>query len=189
MTDYKKSIASGILVGIGVITSISVDNKYISAMLFSFALLSIILFNLPLYTGKIGYFRLYNRKTILLKTLIGNLSGILLVITLMVISDLNFYDQLYNLAIVKFSKGYIEMLIDSFFCGILMFVAVHSKDKLISIFCIMIFILSGFEHCIADFPYLMSYFSIESFIKFILIILGNSLGSICAFSLIKEDDE
>ena len=42
----------------------------------------------------------------------------------------------------------------------------------------MIFILIGAEHCIADFPYLLFNFSIINIIKFISIIIGNSIGAI-----------
>jgi lactoylglutathione lyase len=66
-----------------------------------------------------------------------------------------------------------------FFCGVLMFVAVSCKNLLITVFCIMTFILSGFEHCIADFPYfVVGTMSAEKFVKFMLIIAGNSAGSI-----------
>ena len=59
-----------------------------------------------------------------------------------------------------------------------MFIAVSCKDTIITIFCVMIFILSGYEHCVADFPYLIVNGSIENVLKFICIILGNSIGSI-----------
>ena len=67
-----------------------------------------------------------------------------------------------------------------------MFVAVYAKDTVITVFCIMIFILSGFEHCIADFIYLVLNFSPENLIKFAAIILGNSVGSIAVHFLVSE---
>ena len=42
----------------------------------------------------------------------------------------------------------------------------------------MIFILIGAEHCIADFPYFLFNFSPISLLKFISIVIGNSLGAI-----------
>ena len=59
-----------------------------------------------------------------------------------------------------------------------MFISVYTKDLVITILCIMIFILSGFEHCIADFPYVVINFSLINLLKLISIIFGNSIGSI-----------
>ena len=42
----------------------------------------------------------------------------------------------------------------------------------------MIFILIGAEHCIADFPYLLFNLSLFNIVKFIAIVVGNSLGAI-----------
>ena len=54
----------------------------------------------------------------------------------------------------------------------------------------MIFILSGYEHCIADFPFLLVNLSIENIAKFLMIILGNSLGAIFTYNLlIKAGDK
>ena len=50
----SRGILSGMLVGIGVVVNILSQNQYVGAMLFSLALLTIILLKL-LYTGKIGY--------------------------------------------------------------------------------------------------------------------------------------
>ncbi len=69
-------------------------------------------------------------------------------------------------------------------CGVLMFVAVYCKKPVITVFCIMTFILSGYEHCIADFPYLFLNFNIDHLLKFLCIILGNSIGSISVNKLV-----
>lgn len=55
MNYIAKSVAAGILVGIGDIVYMVSGNIYIGAMLFSLALLTIINSNLYLYTGKIGF--------------------------------------------------------------------------------------------------------------------------------------
>ena len=68
--------------------------------------------------------------------------------------------------------------INACFCGALIHFAVKNKVIIFTIFAIMIFILIGAEHCIADFPYLLFNFSIINIIKFISIIIGNSIGAI-----------
>lgn len=56
--------------------------------------------------------------------------------------------------------------------------AVKSKKQVITSMAVMIFILIGAEHCIADMPYLVANFSFINTIKFLLVVLGNSVGAI-----------
>ena len=78
-----------------------------------------------------------------------------------------------------------QTLFRGFFCGVLMYVAVwvyREKKTVVGIlFCIPVFILSGFEHSIAD----MFYFSLagtvfqgRSLLFLLLVVLGNSLGGL-----------
>lgn len=179
----KQSILSGILVGIGVVLQVQTANPYIGAMLFSIALLVIIECNLKLYTGKIGFFKL-SEATNLLVILFGNLIGVLIPISCALLKN-GFYEKLLEISNIKFSNGYIELFLYGAMCGVLMFIAVYCKKPLITVFCIMTFILSGYEHCIADFPYLFFNFNIENLLKFSCIVLGNSLGAICINKIIK----
>ena len=92
-------------------------------------------------------------------------------------------------------------LILSFFCGILMYTAVEGfkrKEELPGVvrmtlvfLCVAVFILSGFEHCIAD----MFYFSAagawnaDSLKTILIITAGNSLGGFLlpAAELVRHD--
>lgn len=183
----KQSILSGILVGLGVVLQIQVQNAYIGAMLFSIALLAIIECDLKLYTGKIGFFRIKETKNLLI-ILIGNLVGVLIPIFCSLFKN-GFYNRIIEISNVKFANGYIELFLYGLMCGVLMFIAVYCKKPLITVFCIMTFILSGYEHCIADFPYLVFNFNINHLLKFLCIVLGNSLGSISINKLIKSTRE
>jgi len=70
----------------------------------------------------------------------------------------------------------------------MMYIAVnnfkHAKDlisKYIGIFmCVMVFILCGFEHCVANMFYfsLANVWNADVFLYLIIMVLGNSLGSI-----------
>jgi formate/nitrite transporter FocA (FNT family) len=96
-----------------------------------------------------------------------------------------------ELAEAKFSKTYMTMFVGGLLCGVLMMIAVYMKDTIITIFCIMTFILCGFEHCIADIPFwYLSFLSselsgLESTIKLFLVIIGNSVGAILIYADIK----
>lgn len=181
-TIVKQSILSGILVGIGVVVNIQTSNQYVGAMLFSIALLVIIKCELKLYTGKIGYFGVVPIQD-LITMLIGNLIGVMIPI-LIAFNKEGFYERLLDISEIKFSNGYLELFLYGLMCGVLMFVAVHCKKTIITVFCIMTFILSGYEHCVADFPYLCINFNIEHFLKFLCIVVGNSFGSIATNQLI-----
>ena len=157
-TIIRHSILSGFLVGLGVIINTIADNRYIGAMLFSLALLVIIECGLQLYTGKIGFVR-----TVPAENLAVMLAG-------------------------KFSNTFLALFFYGCLCGALMFLAVYCKKMLITVFCIMVFILSGYEHCIADFPYLLLNFSMVNVLKYIMIIAGNSIGSVVIHFLIKKDE-
>ena len=184
----RTAILSGILIGIGVIINTFSQNKYIGAMLFAFALLTIIKLQLQLFTGQIGYFteKRFNLKEYALM-LLFNFAGVALCtfLALMTKSDTD-YNLMIEISNQKFARSYVELLICGLLCGAFMLIAVYAKDTVIVVFCIMIFILSGYEHCVADFPFLLLNLSVENLIKFLLIVLGNSVGSILTYLLIEK---
>lgn len=165
-------------------------NKYIGAMLFSLALLSIIECKLKLYTGMIGFLK-FNTNSLseLFFVLAFNLIGInLLLIFLLIVRNETILNSLECVGEVKFEQSIFQLFLYGFLCGMLMLIAVYCKKTIITIFCIMTFILSGFEHCIADYPYLLMNFTPMNLVKFIFIILGNSIGSITAYKLISNKE-
>ena len=174
---------SGIMIGIGNVIYISVDNKYVGAMLFSLALLTIIQNQFQLYTGQIGFisektYSIYNWIMMFLLNCIGATCSTILGLN---VQNHTTMLKFIEIAQNKFSRSYGEIFICGILCGVLMFIAVKSKKQIITIFCIMVFILSGYEHCIASFPYLIQYPSFNNILKFLLIVLGNSLGSVMMY--------
>lgn len=178
----KQSVLSGILIGIGDVVNLSSDIRYIGALMFSLALLTIIQNGLPLYTGRIGFIKDY-KITYLLKVLVCNLVGSVIPVLITSFCRKEIYGAVLAGSEAKFSHGYLELLLLGMMCGVLMLVAVYTKKELITVLCIMVFILSGFEHCIADFPFFVMNFSGENLLKFLCIVLGNSIGSIGAMWL------
>lgn len=181
---FRQSLLSGVLIGIGVVINLISDNKYIGAMLFSFALLTIIQNKLPLYTGRIGFLR-ESKITELLQILLFNLIGAPLPVLMAASCREGLYDKITRAAQVKFSYSFWQLFLLGALCGVLMLVAVYTKKEVITVFCIMIFILSGFEHCIADFPFLVLSPGVDNIIKFFCIVLGNTAGAVAAYELIK----
>lgn len=169
----KKSILAGILIGLGVIINLQSDNRIIGALLFSFGLLTIIEMQLLLYTGKIGFLS-ENLATIL----VFNLAGIAFTVLLYAYANPSFQFVIINAATIKFSKSILTLFVNGCFCGALIHFAVKNKVRILTIFAIMIFILIGAEHCIADFPYLLYAPSWLNIWKLVSVICGNSIGAI-----------
>ena len=182
MTETKKcinkSLLAGILIGLGVIINTQTQVPIVGPMLFSFGLLTIINMQLNLYTGKIGFVQKLKDTPFLLTVLVFNLIGIAVTVGLYTLANGGFIPLISAAAATKFSKSILTLFINAVFCGMLIHFAVKNKIHIFTIFAIMIFILIGAEHCIADFPYLLFNFSFMNLLKFISIIIGNSLGSI-----------
>lgn len=179
---YKKyihrSLLAGILIGLGVIINLQSKNPALGALLFSFGLLTIIHMQLCLYTGKIGFYKKVNDIQELLIILLLNCCGIALTVGLYALGNPAFCDIISATAATKFTKSILTLFINAYFCGILIHFAVKNKVTILTIFAVMIFILIGAEHCIADFPYLLFNLSLFNIVKFIAIVIGNSLGAI-----------
>ena len=188
---FLAEILNGVLailsVGIGCIVFLSCENVYVGAILFSVALLTVCIMKFSLFTGKIGYIiEDFSKEHLLLcfACLIGNVIGSLIIgsIAKLGIPDLEVKASL--LVADKLTQTPIQTIIRALFCGVIIHIAVHMynhKDSLAGIILgIPTFILSGFEHSIADTFYfvLASSFTFESALFITLVIIGNSLGGI-----------
>ncbi len=186
-----KGIYAGIMIGIGGIAYLAIPNKALGACIFSIGLLTVCMYSLNLYTGKIGYILVNKASYIweLLCSLIGNFIGAFLVGNVMRLTRFTAYvETAQNLVNTKLNDNLLSIFILSVFCGIIMYLAVNNYKKesseigkyIIIVMGVMAFILCGFEHCIAN----MFYFSIAGVWSFkvllylLVMILGNSIGSI-----------
>lgn len=187
-----KSILAGIMIGIGGTIYLSLDDKIVGSILFAIGLFVIVVYSFNLYTGKIGYLiNNFNKKYIreLIITLIGNFIGTFFVGFILKYTRIYtmISDKAKTLAEIKLNDTLISILILSFFCGILMYLAVNTykevKDigKYLAVFLgVIVFILCGFEHCIANMYYfsVSSTWSLNTLLYLLVMILGNSLGGI-----------
>ena len=186
MTLKCKSIIAGFLIGLGVIINTLASSPVLGACLFSFGLLMIIDLQLPLYTGQIGFIS-QRKKIDLLNILIYNFIGIIITVGIYTLCNPTFYTTFYEKALLKFNKTYLQMFANGFICGTLIHFAVKSKKQLMTVMAVMIFILIGAEHCIADFPYYITNISFMNTLKLLLVILGNSCGAIFIENMLKKE--
>ncbi len=186
MKLWCRSIAAGIMIGIGVIANCRAPHAVIGAFLFSVALLSIVACQMSLFTGKVGFIERYTPGDLLI-TLLANVAACSLVVFAGHIWQSADAGEAFRAAsAVKFSKSYGTMAAAGFFCGVLMCIAVTAKQQLVTVLCIMTFILSGFEHSIADFPYLLAGLTPEAILKYGVILLGNMAGAIVIHMLLEQ---
>lgn len=182
---------SGILIGCGCLVYMSVENKVIGSFLFSFGLITIVLRGYLLYTGKIGYIMDKSVLKMIPLIIIGNLLGSTL-LSLIVPETSTIITQAISLSEPKFIKSFSQVMFDAIGCGAMMYLAVDGykiKNNLfLLIFPVMIFILCGFEHSIADMTYLGcagELYTARGAMFIGLVIVGNAIGALF-FSLVHK---
>ena len=205
LSFWMDGMLSGLMIGIGGIVSQSCENRYLGAFLFSLGLFCIVQFQYGLYTGKVGYIldrdRAYLGETLF--TLLANAVGAALTAGLVLLTrfaekmpvqgmDLALMERAQNAMQAKLGDSLLSSFILAVFCGILMFTAVEGSRRcaekknfvggiFVVVMPIMVFILSGFNHCVADF---FTYFlagcpnPMRALLYFPMVILGNMVGGV-----------
>lgn len=184
------SIYSGLCIGLGGTAYLSCDNKILGSFLFGLGLFTILNFGFNLFTGKVGYF--VNNKPSYWGFLgivwLGNFIGTFLFARMIAATryGATLQAKASALCLVKDGDSIVSLLILGIFCGMLMFIAAdghkrieNQAGKVVIVFLpVMVFILSGFEHCIADMFYfsLAGDFSALMLKSLIVITVGNSIG-------------
>ncbi|MCI8871611.1 MAG: formate/nitrite transporter family protein [Lachnospiraceae bacterium] len=178
---FIKSVYAGIMIGIGGIVYLSAENKVTGSLLFSFGLLTIVTQGFCLYTGKIGFVKDLKELLHMPVIIIGNFIGTYLAAFLIKAAHLNIDSS--ELVNRKLNNDVLPVFILSVFCGVMMYLAIDnynkSKNILFIIAPVMIFILSGFEHSIANMFYfnLAGTYSLKSFCYLIVMLTGNGIGA------------
>ena len=178
-------IKAGIMIAIGGSVFLSCENRYIGAILFSVALLCICLKGYSLFTGKVGYLPENHSKEavkILLCGLLGNIVSTILLGFAVSFAIPALGEAAKVICEAKLSQEALQTFVRAFFCGVLMYMAVSTyreKGTLAGIFfCVPVFILSGFEHSIANMFYFgaSGIINMDSIIYLAVVIAGNSVG-------------
>ena len=173
------------------------ENAYVGAMLFSVALLCICWQGFDLFTGKIGYIT-ENRNarfaSALAVTLLANIVCVFLLGTTVRYALPALSEKAASICAAKLAQTYLQTFVRAAFCGVLMYLAVDifrkQKTPLGVVFCIPVFILSGFEHSVADAFYfgVSGAFETKTAAFLVFAVLGNAIGSIimAIISIVKS---
>ncbi len=190
---YPGQIVNGFLAGMMISLGGTVylacyqKNVFIGALLFSMGLLVICWKGYSLYTGKIGLLYEAHTKEDISVLLLGLLGNFLATVVFGFMIAYTFPDLKTVATIVctaKLATSYARILLRAVLCGILIYLAVdiyrNNKTVLGILFCIPAFILSGYEHSIADMFYFAVYgiATAESFGIICLVLIGNSIGGL-----------
>lgn len=191
---FLPAILAGLAIGLGGAIFLSVENKVIGAFLFSLGLLTILTHGFNLFTGKVGY--LFENKPSYLGTLgiiwLGNFIGTGIFALLLRFTRV--YQSLLARAdvitAIKTDDTPISVFLLAIGCGMCMYIAVQSykttqsfQRVILVVLPVMVFIIAGFEHCIANMFYywivwLRGGFEIKALVYIILMSLGNSVGAL-----------
>lgn len=196
--NIVKGYLAGLCIGLGGVANLSLDNKVIGALLFSMGLFYIIQFQLALYTGKVGYMLSSSKPQtfeVVCSSLIGNILGTMSIAGLIKLTKLwaVIAWKADNIVQAKLSDSILSNFILAVLCGFLMYCAVHNGNGCRSgglstqmvfgtALPVMVFMLSGYNHSIADSFYLsMSTIASQEFFNsgcyLIIVILGNAVGA------------
>ena len=180
LTKIRNGFLAGILIGIGCIANVVSNNAILGSFLFSLALLSICILKLKLCTGVFGYIKNFKNVKDSFIILLSNIVGILFFCYFVT----NFSSIEVDTSVIvnsKLNETWYNALIRGIGCGILIYLAVECfkryKHPLVVIIPVMGFIICGFDHCIANYGYLVLD-DIYWTNNMIYWVLGNAIGSL-----------
>ena len=193
LADFLYAIMAGAFIAMGGVVFLSLNNKIVGAFMFSLGLFAVCTLKYNLFTGKVGYLFCNDVKTYLpwcLMVWVGNLVGSIIVAELVRLTRgaPGIIEKSTKLVQVKADDTLISLFVLGIFCNIMV---VHAVDQYLNnpheigkylgiIMSIMVFILVGFEHSIADMFYIQMarMWNSQTIIALIVITLGNVLGGI-----------
>lgn len=180
-------VLAGIMISIGGTVLLSSENSVVGACFFTIALLVICMRGYSLYTGKIGFMARSHTKNDffgLTTGLLGNLIGTLACGFAVGYALEDRAARAELMCQAKLGIDFPAVFLRAVFCGILMYIAVaiwrENKSVFGILFCVPVFIVSGFEHSIADMFYFFvaGSFTAKSFLFLAVVLLGNTVGGL-----------
>lgn len=182
--SFLRAVLAGLCIGLGGVVYLNCTSKLAGAIFFSIGLLTILIFKLKLFTGACGLLIEVDKKLQYIIELIliwiGNFLGTFLVAFAVTNTRLSFD---LSFVVTKLTDSFSSLLILGIGCGFLMYVGVTAFNStklgpIIPIMCVSVFILSGFEHCVADmFYFSLLELSVDVLLRLLVITIGNMLGS------------
>lgn len=188
MLMFMKSMLAGLAISLGCIVYLSVGGGALGAFLFSIGLLLVIVFKFNLFTGKVCYISPHPADmTNIIKILVGNLLMASVVGTLVRFMKPDLAVTALEISENKMTEG-LWLIPLAMLCNFMIYFAVEAVRRsgtpqayLIVILSVMVFILCGFEHSIAN----TCYFAIggtlctpNGILYLTMNVVGNAIGGL-----------
>lgn len=192
LKTFVLAILAGMCIAIGGTVYLLLENKVIGSALFTVGLFTICTFGYNLYTGKVCYV-FDNKPSYLISVAIiwlGNLVGTFATGKLLLATRIGgaLAAAAETVCAVKLGDGIGSIFILAIFCNMMIYLGVenfknnpHVAGKYIALFLgVMVFILCGFEHCIANMYYFTvgGAWSAKALGYLGVMTLGNAVGGV-----------
>ena len=188
---FLSAILAGMVIGFGGTVFLSVENTVIGSLFFTIGLFVVCTRGLHLFTGKVCY--LFDNDAAYAKTLpviwFGNLVGTAIIAALEQFTRLASLDaRAQAICALKLFEPLFGAFILAIFCNVMIYIGVegyrsnpHELGKYLALFFgVCVFILCGFEHCVAN----MYYFTMggawsgRAILYLLVMTLGNAVGGV-----------
>ncbi len=193
LKTFVLGILAGMSIAIGGTVFLSLESKVLGAVFFTVGLFAVCTFGFSLFTGKVCY--VFERDAAYALDLpviwVGNLCGAWLTAALQQMTRIGpgLAEKARALCEVKLSDNLLSIFILAFFCNLMIYVAVegygknpHEVGKYLSLlFGVTVFILCGFEHCVANMYYFSAAgaWSLKTLGYVLVMTAGNAAGGVC----------
>ena len=191
LNDFLMAVLAGGAISIGGTVFLSLDSKVLGALFFCVGLFMVCTLGLNLYTCKVCYLpgKPASYVGFLGLVWLGNLVGAEVVALLLKATRVgaSLSEKAVSLAAAKTGDSLLSLFVLGIFCNIMIYIGVesylsnpHQLGKYLGmIFGVMVFILCGFEHCVADmFYFAMAGWNLRSLLCLVVITLGNAVGGV-----------
>ncbi|MBQ6384607.1 MAG: formate/nitrite transporter family protein [Lachnospiraceae bacterium] len=196
---FAGAVLAGISIGLGGLVFLSVDDRVIGAALFTVGLFTVCTFGLNLFTGKVCYvFQNDGSYAAALPVIwLGNLAGtgLTALCASLTRNAPALAEKAAGLCRTKQDDSLLSLFFLGILCNIFIYIAVegynrnqHEAGKYLSLlFGVMVFILCGTEHCVADMFYIWmaGAWSGRMILIILVITLGNAAGGVL-FPLMRQ---
>lgn len=200
MRYMTSALSAGIAVALGSYAYIATESRYLGGFLFSFGMLVVCIFQLPLYTGRISYVgkggpRPRDFLTMLPMNILGAVLVGLLSYPVKGGADVQLIVQ------DKLNQPFLQNFMTAMLCGAVIFCIVHifrhSKDPVGRYLGILlgvpVFVISRMENSIPDVFYVTAalkqygYFELRSLPFLLTVLVGNGLGGWLLHAIMPRD--
>lgn len=173
---------AGCFISLGCLVNIHAGGGILGSLLFNVGLLSILVLQMPLYTGAIGYVSMnYPSIFCMCLMLVGNMIGAFVCGMIAKVNGI----ACDEMVLIKLNQPLLLTFVKSLICGALILSAVEgfkkSQNPILVIVPVTVFVFLGAEHCVADMFYLVcttNALSLNALAFLIVVIVGNTVAPI-----------